>query len=106
MRAQDLTDEDIGRFFWVPIAIGDGSWQRICFEGLPRSQEEIAANGGTGYWMILKCHPSVPGALTFRVREQVFTAVLVRSADDVWPVDVNYGVSRDGSIVELGERAG
>lgn len=113
MQVQDLTDDDIGRIFWVKCTL-DGSWQRICFEGLTRKPAEslsqgpaalAAVNGGQSYWMILKATPA-PGLMRFRTPAgEVLTGLLVRATADVVPVTIDWAVTADGRIVELGERA-
>lgn len=110
MNAADLTDDDIGSFFWVKPALG-GEWIRLCYEGLFAKRPETlsagptAINGGDPYFVVLRCAPQ-PGVQSFRTPSgERITGVLVRSTAEVWPVRVHYAVTADGNIVELGEEA-
>jgi hypothetical protein len=108
MLARELTDEDIGRTFWVQL--GDQRWERIQFEGLTRRPDESASatNGGPAQWLILMCSKTRPGGqlMFFKTPDGiVFSGIMLRSTAEVWPVDIVWAVSQDGEIVELGETA-
>jgi hypothetical protein len=108
MRVRDLTDDDIGRTLWV-LGTLTRDWQRVTFEGLNRSPADAAVsaaeNGGPPYWLIMKCTPAA-GLMQFRTPGgQVFTGLLVRADAEIWPVEVDWGVTESGDIIELGERA-
>lgn len=103
MLASELTDEDIGRAFWVPVSAG--LWVRIIFLG--RSQRSSFANGGWPFILILKAAPTQQGQTLMRFRQGdggVFQGVMVASAAEVYPVEIDYAVTADGEIIELGER--
>lgn len=106
MRVSDLTDEDIGRSLWVKGSMS-ANWVRVCFEGLTTRalSSDPERDGGHAYWTILMCTPT-PGAMHFRTPSgRVFTGLLVRRDAEIWPVVIDYAVSSDGEIVELGEHA-
>lgn len=110
MQASDLTDEDIGHYFWVQPALGT-DWIRICYHGSfaqrPKtlSTGSQARNGGPGYFVVLLCAPEA-GVQAFRTPagKQV-TGVLVRSSSEIWPVSVIFAVDELGNVLELGEEA-
>lgn len=106
MRASDLTDEDIGREFLVTMPVGGSERRRVCFEGFTRRPAEMERADGSVYWLILKCSPSARSVLRFRTLSgEEFAGLLVRSNAQVWPLEVEWGVSEDGNIVELGVKA-
>lgn len=106
MRASDLTDDDIGREFLVPMPTGGPDRRRVTFEGFTRRPAEMERADGAVYWMILKCSPTSRGVLQFRtLTGEEFSGVLVRSNSPVWPLEVDYAVSEAGDIVEIGIRA-
>ena len=108
MRVVDLTDEDIGRMMWLQVN-SQGEWSRVCFEGFastPTSAAKAAKSGGTPYWILVLCSPGTPGAMGFRLHNgQLVTGFIVRSSTDVWFVDVEWAVTKEGEIVELSEKA-
>lgn len=108
MLARDLTDDDIGRTFWVQA--GPSSWERIQFEGLTSRPDEATAatNGGPVHWLILMCSKTRPAGQLMYFKTPsgaVFSGIMLRSNAEVWPVDITWAVSQDGEIVELGETA-
>lgn len=106
MRASDLTDEDIGREFLVTLPVGGNERRRLTFEGFTRRPLDVARADGSAYWLILLCSPTVRGVLRFRTLSgEEFSGVLVRSNSQVWELDVEWAVSADGEIVELGVKA-
>lgn len=106
MRASDLTDEDIGREFLVSLPVGGSERRRVTFEGFTRRPAEMERADGSVYWLILKTSPTSRGVLRFRTLSgEEFSGVLVRSNSQVWALDVEWAVTGDGEIVELGVKA-
>lgn len=104
MLASELTDEDIGRVFWVPVSAG--IWVRIRFLGFPRRKP--LANGGWPFILILVAAPTQPGQVLMRFRQGdggLFQGVMVSSAAEIHPVEIDYAVTDDGEIIETGETA-
>ncbi len=109
MLARELTPEDIGCHFWVETAApAVHKWARICFEGFTENSARVAAldeDTEQPYWLIVKCSPGSGNACQFRNGDgSIFTGVLVRARSDVWPVQVDWAVTREGAIVEVAER--
>jgi hypothetical protein len=104
MLVRDLTDDDIGRVFWVPVATG--VWFRVHFLGFPRRIDP--ENGGWPAWIILIAAPTQPGQTLTRFRRlghPDFYGVMVASAAEIHPVQIEWAVTSDGEIVEIGESA-
>lgn len=107
MRASDLTDEDIGREFLVTMPVGGSERRRVTFEGFTRRPSDVERPDGGPFWLILLCSPTSRGVLRFRTLSgEEFSGLLVRSNAQVWPLSVDWAVTEDGDIVELGVRAG
>lgn len=110
MRAEDLTDEDIGHVFLVPHTLGTGR-RRVLFEGFTNPPEHpaffVSGESSRGErssprWLIWRCPPSTEGALRFReVGGGEFTGILVSSMTLVTLVPIEYAVRADGAIVEV-----
>jgi hypothetical protein len=106
MRASDLSDEDIGREFLVQLPTGGSERRRVTFEGFTRRPDEMERADGSAYWLILKCSPSSRSVLRFRtLTGEEFSGLLVRSNAQVWALDVEWAVTEDGIIVEIGVKA-
>lgn len=104
MLVTDLTEDDIGRTLWVKGTMS-ANWVRVCFEGLTAKPVESVRNGGDPYFLILRATPQ-PGLLHFRTPSgDTFAGLLVRSTAEVWLVEVDWAITADGQIVEIGERA-
>lgn len=105
MRVSDLDDDDIGRVLWIKGTLS-ANWLRICYEGtVSRPDGETIRNGGDPHFLIVRATPQ-PGLLHFRTPSgTTFTGLLARPDADVWLVEVDWAVSEDGQVVELGEHA-
>ena len=100
MQVRDLTDEDIGRCFWLHVQT-IGEWRRVVFEGFTKKPAADA------HWVLVRVPPSVPGAIELRSMDsgELFRAVICKASEDVWPVQVDWAVTDGGEIVEIGERS-